>query len=266
MIFMNYAHVWVNWDIKNISRYDLDLEILEPTPQKLNRGIIYWQWHFDFTLPPPKMQGGYMGIQLVKDKKVALFSIWDALRGKKPCIKFRHEGEGIQCLIDFKWQLNKKYRLTVKKSEDEAGWSTGWTVDGPWAHWGKLEGGGTIVHHIYENNPLVLNYTGWRQSVSEHDSVAYEWNWQPGAEHQVLCQNQCTDQRQGHALKFDPVFCQDESLENRQRTDPDGEIERCKPHRSDLVCQFLSNTHSEFHDLLSIGLPLQLSAGSLRLS
>lgn len=124
---MNLAHVWIDWTIKNIYRFDLDIELLNPTPEEMKKGLIYWQWHFDFTPPPPKMQGGYIGFQLVKSKKIAIFSIWEAIRGKPPCSRFTHEGEGIQCLVPFNWILEKKYRLTVKEgtSTEEGTWWIG---------------------------------------------------------------------------------------------------------------------------------------------
>lgn len=114
---MNLAHVWLDWIIQDIYRFDLNIEILKPTPQQLRKSLIFWQWHFNF-----QQQGGYIGLQLAKTKKKAIFSIWDAIKGKHPCCHFSHEGKGIQCLDDYDWKLGNKYRLSVRqvmKSIDE---------------------------------------------------------------------------------------------------------------------------------------------------
>ncbi|KXH75834.1 MAG: hypothetical protein AM326_08545 [Candidatus Thorarchaeota archaeon SMTZ-45] len=108
---MNLAHVWLNWKIHEIYRFDMDIEILKSTPQKLEKGVIFWQWHFNF-----QKQGGYIGLQLLSSGKKAIFSIWDAIEGKSPCCPFSHEGKGVQCLIDFEWKLEQKYRLRVSKA------------------------------------------------------------------------------------------------------------------------------------------------------
>ena len=76
---------------------------------------------------------GYFGIQeLSKDRKVALFSVWDPTQGDDPTAvkpeervellhqdpkvrikRFGGEGTGGQCMVDFPWNLGETNRFTV---------------------------------------------------------------------------------------------------------------------------------------------------------
>ena len=117
---MNLAHVWVDWKIQDIYRFDVDIEILKPTPEKLQKGLLFWQWHFNF-----KKDGGYIGLQLVESKKKAIFSIWLAVRGTEGCCLIdEHEKPVYRCLIYYPWKLGQKYRLIVKEGKKE--------TDGTW--------------------------------------------------------------------------------------------------------------------------------------
>jgi hypothetical protein len=111
---MNNAHVCVDWLISDIDRFDLDIEILRLTPERLDKGLIFWQWHFNF-----KDEGGYIGFQLAENRKKAIFSIWQPIKG---CMGELIEEMGkpvYKCLHDYPWELNQKYMLTVKIDKEE---------------------------------------------------------------------------------------------------------------------------------------------------
>jgi Domain of unknown function (DUF3472) len=77
---------------------------------------------------------GYFGIQeLSRDRKVALFSVWDPTRGDNPNavktedrVELLHSGDGVrikrfggegtggQCMIDFPWEIGQANRLMVR--------------------------------------------------------------------------------------------------------------------------------------------------------
>jgi len=100
---------------------------LKPTPKKLRKGLLFWQWHFNF-----KQEGGYIGLQLVESKKKAIFSIWLAIEGTKGCSTIKEHGKPvIRCLIDYPWKLGQKYRLIVKegKIETDGSWWIGEIYD-----------------------------------------------------------------------------------------------------------------------------------------
>lgn len=117
---MDLARVWIDWKIRDIFRFDVDIEILEPTPEKLQKGLLFWQWHFNF-----KPEGGYIGLQLVESKKKAIFSIWSASNGGNGCSLIEeHRKPVFRCLIDYPWKLGRKYRLVVKEGRR--------AIDGSW--------------------------------------------------------------------------------------------------------------------------------------
>lgn len=123
---MDNAKLCIDWNIADIDRYDLTVEILNPTPERLDKGLIFFQWHFNF-----RGEGGYMGFQLVETGKKAIFSIWQPIKG---CMGEPIEEHGkpvYRCLHDYPWELNQKYRLTVKvgKEENDGLWWVGEIYD-----------------------------------------------------------------------------------------------------------------------------------------
>ncbi len=101
-----YIEIWSN--SRNNTRSELDLEILE---YKTNIHIIYWGQQFGFT---KYNRGGYLGLQIVGSQKKAIFSIWDALRGIScNCVQIDEDGLAYRCLIDYEWEIGRKYRLNI---------------------------------------------------------------------------------------------------------------------------------------------------------
>lgn len=111
---MDNAKLCIDWDIIDIHRYDLNIEILYPTPERLEQGLIFFQWHFNF-----KGEGGYIGFQLDGSRKKAIFSIWQPIKGCMGELIEEHEKPVYRCLRDYHWELNQKYRLTVKMDKEE---------------------------------------------------------------------------------------------------------------------------------------------------
>ena len=125
-IFMNNVHVCADWLISDIDRFDLDIEILRLTPERLDKGLIFWQWHFNF-----KDEGGYIGFQLAENRKKAIFSIWQPINGCMGELSEECRKPVYKCLHDYPWELNQKYRLTVKidKEENDSLWWIGEIFD-----------------------------------------------------------------------------------------------------------------------------------------
>ncbi len=122
---MDNAKLCIDWNLSDITRYDLSIEIYNPTPEQYENGLIFFQWHFSF-----KGEGGYIGFQLTETGKKAIFSIWQPLRGCMGNL-IEEQGPVYRCLMDYPWELNQKYRLTVKegKEEDEGRWWIGEIYD-----------------------------------------------------------------------------------------------------------------------------------------
>lgn len=115
------------------------MEILLTWDKAPKTSYIYPAFFFVFQQParPVSVSGGfqqahgYMGIQLVGDKKKAIFSIWDILENagtaqKSPitpwCKQFSGEGTGSQCIIDYPWVEGRTYKLKVRSfGVDESG-------------------------------------------------------------------------------------------------------------------------------------------------
>ncbi|EMR74299.1 protein of unknown function (DUF3472) [Thaumarchaeota archaeon SCGC AB-539-E09] len=111
---MDNAKLCIDWNISDIDKYEVDIEILSPTPEYLRKGLIFFQWHFNFL-----GEGGYIGLQLSDNVKKAIFSIWQPIKGYDgECIS--EMGKPVyRCLHDFCWELNQKYRMIVKLGEEE---------------------------------------------------------------------------------------------------------------------------------------------------
>lgn len=111
---MDNTRLCIDWNVSDVDRYDLTIEILNPTPERLDKGLIFFQWHFNFN-----GEGGYIGLQLKETGKKAIFSIWQPIKGcMGKCIK-EHSKPVYRCLHDYHWELNQKYRLTVKIGKEE---------------------------------------------------------------------------------------------------------------------------------------------------
>lgn len=123
---MDNARLCIDWNISDIDRYDLTIEILNPTPERLDKGLIFFQWHFNF-----KGEGGYIGLQLLETEKKAIFSIWQPIKGCLGKLIDEHEKPVYRCLHNYPWELNQKYRLTVKvgKEENDGLWWRGEIYD-----------------------------------------------------------------------------------------------------------------------------------------
>jgi len=115
------------------------MEILLTWEKAPKVGYIYPAFFFVFQQParPVAVPGGfkqaqgYMGIQLVGDKKKAIFSIWDIREDagtaqKSPltpwCDRFSGEGTGSKCVIAYPWVEGRTYKLKVRSfGVDESG-------------------------------------------------------------------------------------------------------------------------------------------------
>lgn len=102
----------------------LDMEFSITVTQEPGRnGFTYWADQFWFK----DGNGGYIGLQQRdRDHKALNFSIWDAT-GWVPekganCAFFGHEGEGVQCWIDYPWKRRTTYRIRVV-AEDVGLWA-----------------------------------------------------------------------------------------------------------------------------------------------
>lgn len=92
-------------------------------------GFIYPAFNFSFEILDDGSAGGYIGIQLVGQRRTAIFSIWDLPDepGTAKAVvqhgdRFANEGTGAKCLIDFPWQVQREFLLHVKQaSTDEIG-------------------------------------------------------------------------------------------------------------------------------------------------
>jgi len=123
---MDNAKLCTDWNISDLDRYDLTVEILNPTPERLDNGLIFFQWHFSF-----KGEGGYIGFQLTKTGKKAIFSIWQPIKGCMGELIDEHDKPVYRCLHDYPWELNKRYNLTVRleKEENNGRWWVGEILD-----------------------------------------------------------------------------------------------------------------------------------------
>jgi hypothetical protein len=111
--------------------FDVNLTIEEaPT-----RGAYYWAHQFKFKDPG---DGGYMGLQLVDEKKIAIFSIWNAIEAEASPIgykvEFSGEGEGWSVRIPFDWEENVTYTLRVwelsnSNAPNEDEWWGAWVIN-----------------------------------------------------------------------------------------------------------------------------------------
>ncbi len=102
----------------------LDMEFgITVTQEPGRNGFTYWADQFWFK----GGNGGYIGLQQRdRDNKALNFSIWDAT-GWVPekganCAFFGHEGEGVQCWIDYPWKQGTTYRIRVV-AEDVGLWA-----------------------------------------------------------------------------------------------------------------------------------------------
>ena len=92
--------------------YNFDVNLtIEEAPKK---GNYYWAHQFQFKNPG---DGGYMGLQLVNENKIAIFSIWNALEAEASPdgykVEFSGEGEGWSVRIPFEWEEKTTYTLRV---------------------------------------------------------------------------------------------------------------------------------------------------------
>jgi hypothetical protein len=90
--------------------YNFDVNLtIEEAPKK---GSYYWAHQFKFKEPG---DGGYMGLQLVNENKIAIFSIWNALEAEASPdgykVEFSGEGEGWSVRIPFEWEKGITYTL-----------------------------------------------------------------------------------------------------------------------------------------------------------
>lgn len=95
------------------SSFTSDMRI---THEPGSNGLTFYASQFFFT----SGQGGYIGLQNIDgNRKVAIFSIWDAIDGKfndgKSCETFGGEGVGKKCMINYNWQEGEKYQFITKR-------------------------------------------------------------------------------------------------------------------------------------------------------
>lgn len=119
--------------------------------------------------------GGYFGIQEMRDgKKVAIFSVWDPVKGDDPKavrpedrVELLHEGDGVrikrfggegtggQCMVDFPWVVGETVRFLVRaEAQGEKTAYAGWLFDPRQKTWRHLvtfrtRAGGKLLRGLY---------------------------------------------------------------------------------------------------------------------
>ncbi len=95
-----------------------------PEPAQ-EQGVIFWANQIQF-----EKDAAYVGLQIVGEKKKAIFSLWNALSSDKGN-PFTGEGDGYQYLVEFDWQLGRTYKIGIQMTgEDGTGryWN-GYVID-----------------------------------------------------------------------------------------------------------------------------------------
>lgn len=89
-----------------------------------------WGYYAQFFWQFQAEHGAYTGLQqdsYSKEKKKAIFSIWDKSSGHKVkmvspwCRRFDWEGDGAQCIIQFNWKAGRIYSFRVQKESGGEG-------------------------------------------------------------------------------------------------------------------------------------------------
>ena len=118
-----WVEIW--WGGRNYKSLELDLEITNSPDRVRDRQVLYWSHQFGFT---NYRRGGYIGLQLVEGLKKGIFSIWDAIKGisEGSCRKIYEDGYAWRCLIDFDWNTNQRYKVSIRESEEEKNGNKTW--------------------------------------------------------------------------------------------------------------------------------------------
>ncbi|MET0581533.1 MAG: RICIN domain-containing protein [Pseudoxanthomonas sp.] len=101
------------WPASDIGYLDMDF-YLTVTQEPGQNGYTYWANQFWFK----GGDGGYIGLQQrAGTTKAVNFSIWKATswtaESGAQCAYFEHEGNGVQCWIEYQWSQRKKYKLRL---------------------------------------------------------------------------------------------------------------------------------------------------------
>lgn len=144
--------------------------------------------------------GGYFGVQqLVGGRKVAIFSVWDPVKGDdqravKPedrvellhqdgaarIKRFGGEGTGGQCMLDFPWEVGQRCRLLVQAEAAEGKTAyAGWLFDPATNTWRHLvtfrtRTGGKLLRGLYS---FVEDFRRDGRSVDEVRSARFAVGW-----------------------------------------------------------------------------------------
>lgn len=123
-----WAAAYVNWKFESAPKgWNLDQQIWLPKPAKASYFTMNWKW-----TETPDI-GGYMGLQTdASGNSNVRFSLWNATEAKgKQCRTFGGEGIGYTCILPFKIDANKFYRLRLwKTARDSSGqWWGAWLVE-----------------------------------------------------------------------------------------------------------------------------------------
>jgi hypothetical protein len=118
----HFADIWYDWPtVLFDSNFTLKIE----TDPGIGTAY-YWSHYFIFANSKGEGTGsrsGYMGLQTAENRKIAIFSIWNALAAEgEACETFGGEGIGYHCLVDFNFSNGGSYTLFVRSL---AGDSTG---------------------------------------------------------------------------------------------------------------------------------------------
>lgn len=109
-------------------RFDLRIDVVPGMEHSM-----FWSHYFQFadTGGPNDgdgARGGYTGFQIAHGKKIAIFSIWNALRAEgQNCEPFGGEGNGYHCNLKIKYREGRTYQfLVTRESSSESGdwWSS----------------------------------------------------------------------------------------------------------------------------------------------
>jgi hypothetical protein len=118
-------YIWHYYTSGKYTAIEAEMTVTHAPAPSNEGGIIFWANQVFF-----EKEAGYVGLQIVGEKKKAIFSLWTALSSDKGN-PFTGEGDGYQYLVEYDWQLGRTYKLGIQMTgEDGTGryWN-GYVID-----------------------------------------------------------------------------------------------------------------------------------------